>query len=66
MRRVLENRLHLHLHALWCSGASLYEILAAGQWRSPAFLDYLSKASLERDLVIEAHMAESDGEEDER
>ena len=41
-------------------GAPLYEILAAGEWRSPAFLDYLDLHSLERDLVIQAHCDESD------
>ena len=41
-------------------GAPLYEILAAGEWRSPAFLDYLDLHSLERDMVIQAHCDESD------
>jgi len=35
------------------SGAPLGEILAAGDWKSPAFLDYLDKYRLERDLVMQ-------------
>ena len=45
------------------AGASLYEILKAGEWRSPAFLDYLDLHSLERDAVIQAHVEESEDEE---
>ena len=44
------------------SGASLYEILAAGEWRSPAFMDYLDWARLEADTVLQAHVDESDEE----
>ena len=40
--------------------APLYEILVAGEWRSPAFLDDLDLHSLERDMVIQAHCDESD------
>ena len=40
-------------------GASLKEILAAGEWRSPAFLQYLDLDQLECDAVIEAHQDES-------
>ena len=43
-------------------GAPLHVILAAGEWRSPAFLKYLDLHSLERDMVIQAHADESDGE----
>ena len=65
-------------------GAPLFEILAAGQWKSPAFMAYLDvhrhahtmmdtshllhfhaiiQYRLETDLVVEAHLAESDVEE---
>ena len=53
-----------HADDLRASGASLYEILAAGQWRSPAFLTYLDMHSLEADAVLQAHVDESSGEED--
>ena len=39
-------------------GAPLYEILQAGEWRSPAFLKYLDMETFERDLVIQAHLNE--------
>ena len=41
-------------------GAPLYEILAAGEWRSPAFLQYLDLLKLETAAVIQAHCDESD------
>ena len=44
------------------AGAPLWEILEAGQWSSPAFLKYLDLHSLERDVVVQAHMADSDEE----
>ena len=46
------------------SGAPLHTILSAGEWKSPAFLDYLDVHRLERDLVITAHCEESDSDED--
>ena len=51
-----------HARDLQRHGASLYEILMAGEWRSPAFLKYLDVFALERDVVVEAHVDESDGE----
>ena len=48
--------------ALCREGASLYEILKAGEWSSPAFLSYLDLHSLEKDAVIQAHVDESDEE----
>ena len=39
------------------AGGRLADILAAGDWRSAAFLDYLNKERLERDRVAEAHAA---------
>jgi hypothetical protein len=43
-----------------CAGATLAVILAAGEWRSPAFLSYIDEAKLETDVVVEAHVDESD------
>ena len=43
-------------------GAPLWQILAAGEWKSPAFLLYLDMHSLERDLVIQSHVDESEDE----
>ena len=44
-------------------GATLWEILAAGEWRSPAFMKYLDLHRLETDVVVQAHMDESDDED---
>ena len=53
-----------HADDLRASGASLWVILTAGQWSSPAFLKYLDTATLEADAVLQAHLDESsDGEE---
>ena len=52
-----------HARDLQRQGANLFEILAAGEWRSPAFLTYLSTAELERDVVLQAHLDESSDEE---
>ena len=53
-----------HADDMRVNGASLCEILRAGEWRSPAFLEYLDINQLERDAVLEAHMDESDGDSD--
>ena len=53
-----------HARDLQKNGASLAEILEAGQWCSPAFLAYLDKDQLEMDAVVEAHLAESSEEEE--
>ena len=53
-----------HADDLRASGATLYEILTAGQWRSPAFLTYLDIHTLEADAVLQAHMDESSSDED--
>ncbi len=50
---------------LQTSGAPLHTILAAGEWRSPAFLEYLDVHRLEEDVVVQAHIDESEEEEDE-
>ena len=36
------------------------KILAAGEWRSPVFLDFLDMCQLERDVVVQAHLDESE------
>ncbi len=57
-----------HAKDLQMNGASLYEILCAGEWRSPAFLEYLDLMELEKGVVVEAHLVESSsegGDEDE-
>ena len=46
-----------------CAGAPLYEILAAGEWRSPAFFAYIDYWRLETDVVVQAHVDESDDED---
>jgi hypothetical protein len=51
-----------HAQDLLESGAPLWTILQAGEWRSPAFLDYLNQHTLERDAIIQAHMDESEAE----
>ena len=46
-------------------GASLCEILQAGEWKSPAFLAYLDLHALDRDAAAEALLTvheESDNE----
>ena len=53
-----------HARDLQQYGASLHEILEAGEWRSPAFLKYLDVSSLERDSVLEAHLNESSDDEE--
>ena len=45
-------------------GCALWEILAAGEWSSPAFLAYLDLHQLESDLVLQSHMDESDVDDD--
>jgi hypothetical protein len=47
-----------HALDLQQSGAPLWEILQAGEWRSPAFLQYLDLHRLDQDLVVQAHMDE--------
>ena len=48
-----------HAKDLQERGAGLAEILRAGEWRSPAFLTYLDLHSLEKEVVVEAHLGES-------
>jgi len=44
------------------AGAPLWKILEAGEWKSPAFMDYLDMHKLETDLVVQAHVDESEDE----
>ena len=53
-----------HAQDLRERGAPLWEILQAGQWRSPAFLDYLDLESLEQEAVVEANLDESSSDDD--
>ena len=46
------------------TGVDLYVILAAGEWKSPAFLKYLDMHRLETDVVIQAHMDEESDDDD--
>ena len=52
-----------HARDMQAWGRTLAEILAAGEWSSPAFMKYLDMMALERDAVMEAHLDES-GDED--
>ena len=54
-----------HANDMLQRGRSRYEMLMAGEWRSPAFLTYLDMIELEMGAVIEAHADESSsGDED--
>ena len=46
------------------NGKRLKEILFAGEWRSPGYLQYLNLDALEADCVVEAHLDDSDGDEE--
>ena len=51
---------YIHRCVVWftlfcvCAGAPLWKILAAGEWRSPAFLEYMDIHRLENDVVVQA------------
>jgi hypothetical protein len=53
-----------HARDMQAWGSTLAEILAAGEWSSPAFMKYLDMMALERDAVMEAHLDESGDEDD--
>ena len=53
-----------HALDLQMSGASLAEILVAGEWRSSAFTKYLNMHQLKEDLVVQAHLEESEPEDE--
>ncbi len=52
-----------HALDLQMSGAPLNIILAAGEWRSPAFMEYMDLNRLEGDVVVQAHVDESSDED---
>ena len=52
-----------HAEDLRINGATLGEILRAGDWKSPAFLMYLDQSQLELDRTVEAHLVDSSDEE---
>ena len=52
-----------HARDLQSNGSTLRDILLAGDWRSPAFMQYLDAGQLEDDAILEAHEAESSEEE---
>ena len=47
-----------HARDLQASGCSLYELLSAGEWRGPAFMEYLDRQELENAAVDEVHFDE--------
>jgi hypothetical protein len=53
-----------HTNDLTQSGSSLVEVLKAGEWKTPAFLDYVNLQRQERDAVIQAHLDESSSDSD--
>lgn len=54
-----------HAEDLHKGGARLQEILAAGDWKSAAFMIYLDRVGLERDAVLEAQLSGLTDSEDE-
>jgi hypothetical protein len=48
-----------HARDMQEDGSTLVEILRAGEWRSPAFLQYLDIDQLEGDAAMEAHLNDS-------
>lgn len=53
-----------HALDMQLNGSTLQQILAAGEWRSPAFMQYLSMVDLELGAVVEAHQGESSSEDE--
>ena len=53
-----------HAKDIQMRGGTLYEILSAGEWRSPSVSKYLDLMELELGSVVEAHLAESSGEDE--
>ena len=53
-----------HAQDMVDEGGRLCEILQAGQWKSPAFTKYLDLEAVEMQAVVEAHMAESEDEDE--
>ena len=48
---------------LHVTGAPLWEILAAGEWRSPAFMSYIDMHALDTQLVVQAHVDEESSDD---
>ena len=53
-----------HAKDMQMNGSTLYEILMAGEWRSPSFMTYMDTMELEMGATMEAHMAESSSEDE--
>jgi hypothetical protein len=53
-----------HAQDMVDAGGRLGEILRAGEWSSPAFTKYLDLEGLETSAVVEAHVIESDDDDD--
>ena len=51
-----------HAEDMLLNGATLAEILRAGDWRSPSFLFYLNVQQLEMERTVEAHLEDSSDE----
>ena len=47
-----------HARDMQVGGKNLYQILKAGDWKSPAFLAYMDKSELEHGAVAESHLQE--------
>ena len=52
-----------HAKDLQVRGASLKDILTAGEWKSPAYLKYQDLELLEHDNVVQAHLDDSSDED---
>ena len=53
-----------HAKDMQMNGSTLYQILMAGEWRSPSFMSYMDLMELEMGATMEAHMAESSSEDE--
>ena len=60
---ILARNFFLCHRDLQARGASLGEILRAGEWWSSSFMDYMDQDALEGAAVLEAHFAASDDED---
>ena len=52
-----------HARDLQARGHTISQILAAGEWRSAAFMSYLDDKELAAEAVVEAHLDESTDDE---
>ena len=52
-----------HARDLQRRGRRLNEILKAGEWTSPRFLEYLDRCELEDAAILEAHLDEESDED---